>query len=392
MFTPLALIGVAIMSCVMSVAVLGSLLRAEIPGVRRWCLAYTVLTVGLSLLALTGAAPGLVATVAASVLVLGGALMILEGLREFFGLKPARVYERVALVAAVVGLLYCSAARPDLNARVALVSAFLAYLRLAVGTLALRHCPPGRPKYSYRFVAAAAYLGVLVHAARGLFYGLGVERQTAFLEPSPWNVVLLGLAILTLPCISIGMVLLAHDRIVERMERLATIDELTGALVRRAFMVRANALIEQARQAGQPVSIAILDIDNFKAVNDGHGHAAGDRALAHVAATVSAGLRQGDLFGRLGGEEFAIAFTAMTKAQAERVTDTLRMAVASAPCDGIRCTFSAGVEAVGQVDSLASSMARADAALYLAKATGRNRVVVATTLDETDLRGLAQAG
>lgn len=392
MFTPLALIGVAIMSCVMSVAVLGSLLRTEIPGVRRWCSAYTVLTIGLSLLVLTGGAPGLAATVAVSVLVLGGALMIVEGLREFFGLKAARIYERAALAGVVIGLLYCSAARPDLNARVALVSGFLAYLRLVVGTLALRHCPPGRPKYGYRFVAAAAYLGVLVHVARGLFYGLGVERQTAFLEPSPWNVALLGLAILTLPCISIGMVLLAHDRIVERMERLATIDELTGALVRRAFMVRANALIGRARQAGQPVSIAILDIDNFKAVNDGHGHAAGDRALAHVAATVSAGLRQGDLFGRLGGEEFAIAFTATTKAQAERVADSLRMAVAAAPCDGIRCTFSAGVEAVGQSDSLASAMARADAALYLAKATGRNCVVAATTLEEADLRGVAQAG
>jgi diguanylate cyclase (GGDEF)-like protein len=392
MFTPLALIGVAIMSCVMSVAVLGSLLRAEIPGVRRWCSAYTLLTVGLSLLALTGGAPGLAATVGVSVLVLGGALMIVEGLREFFGLKAARAYERAGLAAVVLALLYCSAARPDLNARVALVSAFLAYLRLAAGTLALRHCPPGRPKYSYRFVAAAAYLGVIVHAARGLFYGLGVERQTAFLEPSPWNVALLGLAILTLPCISIGMVLLAHDRIVERMERLATIDELTGALVRRAFMARANALIEQARQAGQPASIAILDIDNFKAVNDGHGHAAGDRALAHVAATVAAGLRKGDLFGRLGGEEFAIAFTAMTKAQAEHAADTLRMAVAAAPCDEIRCTFSAGVEAVAPSDSLASAMARADAALYLAKATGRNRVVSATTLDEPDLRGLAQAG
>lgn len=241
--------------------------------------------------------------------------------------------------------------------------------------------PPHRPGYSYQFVAVVAGFGGLVHVARGLATGLGLEQHTRFLEPTPLNVAFLALGILTLPCLSIGVVMLAYDRMAERMERLASIDELTGAFVRREFMAQAEAHVERASRTGSHFAVAILDIDNFKAVNDGHGHAAGDRALSHFSSTVARGIRRGDIFGRLGGEEFAVLFPATSRADAVALVNRLRLQVSAStlavPHGEVVCTFSAGVDEYRTGETLANLMARADAALYSAKAMGRNRVVSA---------------
>ena len=175
--------------------------------------------------------------------------------------------------------------------------------------------------------------------------------------------------------------MLAHDRIAERMERLATVDELTGALVRRAFTVEAQLLLKRAARSESRLSIAILDIDSFKAINDEYGHAAGDAALRQFASLVSQGLRRGDVFGRLGGEEFALLFPSTRQEDAFLMVDTLRMTVAASPFPvpggEATCTFSAGVGEHCNDESLANLIARADSALYSAKAMGRNRIVVA---------------
>jgi diguanylate cyclase (GGDEF)-like protein len=197
------------------------------------------------------------------------------------------------------------------------------------------------------------------------------------------NVAYVGIGILTLPCLSISAVMLAYDRISERLERLATIDELTGALVRREFMARAELLLAHANRTRSRMAVAILDIDHFKAINDGHGHAAGDRALFHFASIVSTGIRRGDIFGRLGGEEFAVLLPDTSGADAVVIVDRLRLQIAAAalaiPGGEVQCTFSAGVEEYEMVESLENLMARADAALYSAKAMGRNRVVAAVS-------------
>lgn len=292
--------------------------------------------------------------------------------------------ETAAFAIAFAALVYFTYVSPNFGAKIALVSILLAYSRIAVGTLALRHAPRDGARYPYRFVAAAAYLGALFHIARAVAGGFGVP-QMALLDPSPWNVLFLGLAIVTLPCLSTGMVMLAHDQLARRMEQLASIDELTGALMRRAFIEKANAVLREAVAKGKPVSIAILDIDEFKAVNDAFGHAVGDRTLRHVASVVTARLRSSDLFGRLGGEEFAIICVDAQKADAAALINELRLAVERSPTEGVRCTFSAGVECVMPGDTLEVALARADAALYLAKATGRNRVVTAPEVEERDV-------
>lgn len=386
-----ALLGIAIMSCVMSASVLASLLRTNMPGVPRWCAAYGLAGIGIVFVLVDKHLPSQMGTIVVHTLFLVGGLLIAQGTREFFGRRAVSRIECAVVLAIFFAVLALTYVTPNLDARVALISAYFAYVRVTIGWTALRYRPPERPKYNYYLLAIAAFVGAGVHVARSITYGLGFDHQAAFLDPSPLNVAFLGLGILSFPFLSIAMVMLAHDRLAERLERLATVDELTGALIRRAFMERAEAMIAAARVKGTPLALAILDIDNFKSVNDRYGHAAGDRALTHFGATVLRSLRADDLFGRLGGEEFAILFPATREAQALQLTNGLRAAVAAAPCTQTPCTFSAGVDEFGARDTLTRVMARADAALYTAKALGRDRVAVASPDDGPDER-VAQPG
>ncbi|MDE1180199.1 GGDEF domain-containing protein [Paraburkholderia sp.] len=387
MFSPVALYIVGILSGAISMVVFGSLLSSGIPGLSRWIAANAAIVAALVFLAMDGDAPTRLSVVAASGLIAAASLAVLHGSRLFFGLRASRAYESVAFVALLVGLVYWTYVAPNVDARVLLMSGFIIYVRLLVAWTVITMRPPNRPAYSYQFVASLAVLGGLVHLARAVSILSGWEHHTQFLQPTPMNVAFLALGVLTLPCLSIGAIMLAYDRMAERMERLATIDELTGALMRREFVARADANLARAKRAkpdgadATRIAIAILDIDNFKAINDNFGHAAGDRALSHFASIVAGGIRRGDLFGRLGGEEFAVLLPSTSKADAVGLIDRLRAQIAAStlaiPGGAVCCTFSAGVDELQPGDGLASLMARADAALYSAKAMGRNRVVAA---------------
>jgi diguanylate cyclase (GGDEF)-like protein len=395
MFSPVALYIVGIMSGGVSVAVLGSLLRSGTPGLFRWIAAHTMIVAAFAVLAFNGKSPMPLTVVASSLLFAGSAFVVLHGFRQFFGLRAARLHEFAAYALLVVGIVYWTFVEPNVNARIVLMSTFLAYVRFAVSWAAYSMRPAHRPAYSYRFVALIAGLGGFVHVGRVLAVGFGWEYHTRFLEPTPMNIAFLGLGIVTLPCLSIGAVMLAYDRMAERMERLATIDEMTGALVRREFMTQAELQLEHTKRTGTRFSVAILDIDNFKSVNDGHGHATGDRALAHFSSIVSQEIRRGDLFGRLGGEEFAVLFPAASGSDALGLVNRLRLRIAAStlttPGGEVACTFSAGVDEYQAGETIANLMARVDAALYSAKAMGRNCVVFAISADARAIGSIRSA-
>ena len=190
----------------------------------------------------------------------------------------------------------------------------------------------------------------------------------------------LGISILSLPVLSIGLVMLANDRLMQQVENLATFDDLTGALVRRAFIARGEALSRAARNAGGELSVAIIDIDDFKAINDRHGHAAGDRVLAEFGGEMQRHMRPGDVFGRLGGEEFAILFPQTSMAEAaQRIANVL--AAVRYPLPGatgkLAFAFSAGINDCARAESLGEALAGADEMLYRAKRAGKCRIELA---------------
>lgn len=158
------------------------------------------------------------------------------------------------------------------------------------------------------------------------------------------------------------------------VERLAISDELTGLPNRRAMLDALTTGITHARRGIMPVTIAMIDLDNFKQVNDTLGHATGDKVLQGFAEVAKGLLRDGDLLGRWGGEEFLLLLPGATPENAQPVLGRLQAAVRDALLDGRPVTFSAGVAAHRGAESVEALLARADAALYAAKNAGRNRV------------------
>lgn len=161
---------------------------------------------------------------------------------------------------------------------------------------------------------------------------------------------------------------------------LASTDELTGLANRRAFLRHLERQVEAANEFGWALAVAIFDVDHFKSVNDGHGHAVGDQVLQLVAKRSVGVVRSGDLVGRLGGEEFAILMPGASPEDATHVAERLR-AVIAGPADGSTIlptvTVSIGIAAHSPRQEAGSLLGDADRALYAAKSDGRNRVRLA---------------
>ena len=168
-----------------------------------------------------------------------------------------------------------------------------------------------------------------------------------------------------------------------KLQSQVQVDYLTGLATRRHFMTQASEEIARARRYGLQLSLCMLDLDRFKTVNDTYGHKAGDKVLKRFSEICLASLREIDIAGRLGGEEFAILFPETGLDQVQLVVERLRERLASErlPLDDgvvLQFTVSIGVALLEASDEdLDSLMARADRALYAAKHGGRNRVCVA---------------
>jgi diguanylate cyclase len=163
-----------------------------------------------------------------------------------------------------------------------------------------------------------------------------------------------------------------------RIEELAELDELTGSFNRRCIMRMLDDELIRAHRAKAPCSIALIDLDWFKRINDAYGHPTGDEVLRTFAITVFANIRTIDRFGRYGGEEFLLVLPDTPLEAAARMLDRLRAIVAdldwSAFSPYMRVTISAGVATIGRDENADTLLARADSALYVAKARGRNRI------------------
>lgn len=165
------------------------------------------------------------------------------------------------------------------------------------------------------------------------------------------------------------------------LRRIAAIDSLTGISSRRAFKEDAQKFVTLAKRHRYALSCISFDIDHFKAVNDTYGHPGGDQVLVAVSNAVSGLLRQSDLFGRLGGEEFAVILPHTDGARAMEVADKLRLAIRALVFPGSRppisISASFGVAALdANADDIESLLHKSDEALYEAKRSGRNRSVL----------------
>jgi diguanylate cyclase (GGDEF)-like protein len=164
-----------------------------------------------------------------------------------------------------------------------------------------------------------------------------------------------------------------------RIEELAQFDELTGTFNRRMIMAALDDEVARAQRNGTPCSVALIDLDHFKRINDQFGHPIGDEALRTFAITAFANIRNIDKLGRYGGEEFLLILPETEPDSARQMLERLLAIISeldwTAISSGMAVTMSGGITAVREDDSSDIALARADAALYRAKAAGRNRVL-----------------
>jgi diguanylate cyclase (GGDEF)-like protein len=200
---------------------------------------------------------------------------------------------------------------------------------------------------------------------------------------SVWLTVLSFEALLFTIAIAFILLAMAKERTEHRHKTAALIDPLTGISNRRAFLQDGEAQLKRQADGSRPTAVMLLDLDNFKSVNDRFGHAIGDRVLEIFADISSGCLRRIDLFGRLGGEEFAALLRDTTSERALAVAEQIRTSFAEATREvegqPVAATVSIGIViSHDAVLDLSALLAQADHALYRAKDSGRNRVEIAS--------------
>jgi diguanylate cyclase len=267
------------------------------------------------------------------------------------------------------------------------------------------------------FLLAAPGIGYAFLSFLFLIFGFGTLRMTSRQATVAWMLTMMGLTpIFLLTTTPIGMPVATHvERLAallcyvmtigqcafvglygsslrkalyqrsfelkaayKRIEELAELDELTGSYNRRCIMGMLDDEISRAQRVNTPCSIALIDLDWFKRINDAYGHPTGDEVLRTFAITVFANIRNIDRFGRYGGEEFLLVLPDTENDAATRTLDRLRAIISeldwSAFSPGMQVTISAGVATLRPDETEDTFLARADSALYVAKARGRNRI------------------
>ena len=299
--------------------------------------------------------------------------------------------------------LYCRLGRPRLRSAIN-------WALVAVGWAALTYFNLGESNYSYRaaiysllsaiillriaiepFVSRGA---VVYHMQRIISVILLIVSILLILRASdnfmlhgyadilydPTAKLVVLLASVSITILVFGMLTMTTSRVEAelvaarvQMKTLADTDSLTGLSTRRHFLEQSEAIIKSAVRYAHPASLLMLDIDHFKHINDTRGHAAGDRVLQAVAGLLSRSVREVDVLGRLGGEEFAVMLPETGIARAAPAAERIRQGVEALRPEGQNLTVSIGLAELRDED-LEALMIRADGHLYAAKKAGRNRV------------------
>lgn len=368
------------MSAVM-LLVLTSLADSKVAGIREWAQANGVAVIALLMFAARGVIPDVLSIEVANALLLLTASLMLAGYRRYLGLPVPWRWLAAGAAAAFAGVVVFHYVHDSLALRVVSMSAF--HVAICFGIYAsLPRVADGRLRYPNAFSRMAALLLGLGHFCRGAFYAFIAYQPATLLDPDIANLAFFAIGTLALPALSLGAVMLANARVLNETAYAAEHDHLTGAPSRRAFFEMAERELARARRHGSGLGLLLVDADHFKRINDTYGHGVGDEVLRDLVARTREEIRKIDYFARLGGEEFGVllpdASFDTTRAVAERLRAALDRPATGVPAaTGPAYTVSIGLAMLEKGEDFAGLMRRADAALYAAKAGGRNRVEVA---------------
>lgn len=342
----------------------------SIKGLAEWSAALMMMFLAGLLTALRGLAPDLLAISTSNVVFFFGMYWGYVGTQRFFGHTPRHMPWLAAIAVIVCFHLWFTYGYESLLMRLTLVNLMGAVFMGVQAMLIRKNGPMSFAKgLAFGSLASAAALQLL---RVGLAWTQSLDNNIMGSSPIH-QVYAMGFAVSIL-LYSIGLILMATDMLRAELELLATRDSLTDALTRRHWNTLCESELERCKRTGRSMAILALDLDHFKAVNDTHGHQAGDKVLVDFVTRINAVLRQIDRLGRFGGEEFVLLLPETSLEQALGVAERIRSDLANATVTP-SCTVSIGVTTNTEPgDTVESMTARADAAMYRAKEGGRNRV------------------
>jgi diguanylate cyclase (GGDEF)-like protein len=352
--------------------------RQSIQGLRDWAIAPLLLFISTLMLGTQGVAPAWFSIVLANLMLMSGLSLFFSGACRFYNLPPTR-WPWLAMVVATPLLYWWAEVSPNYGGRLVTVHTFTAAIQAHTFLIVWRH---DRTSLAARFTLAVLGIMAALSVTRILTSPLIPQDAHLFTSTALQNLFVGTYGFLVL-ALTVGFVLLISDRLREQLQHLLSHDALTGVLSRRALFDQALNEVRRAQRTLRPFSVMVMDLDHFKAINDTHGHLMGDRVLQNFVVRVKPALRQTDLIGRYGGEEFVVVLpetdAAMAHAVAERILHHRTANPGTVPV-----TVSIGVvtqQALSPQPSaheiLENLIHRADQALYQAKSTGRDRIVVA---------------
>ncbi len=378
MHSPTLIILAAIFSALVTVVLYAVwYFNRHIPGLRLWVFSFLSTSVFCGNLLVRGPVPEVVSVVLAQVAIAMTGYLCWLGSRAYMGRRPiSHWYAAVAGAVLVGASVYFTDFRPNPGARFVLAGLFSGvFFLMTAHTLARGRFHRVPMRYLFAGLLFAHGIFVLV---RPLIFKLLAPQGDSSLTSSLSSLVVLESTV-TLVLIGFGTVMLINEFVTTELRHLAEVDPLTSVFNRRAFLALLDKALSNAQRVGKPLPVLVLDLDHFKHVNDTRGHQGGDVVLRHFVHVAQQCLRNEDVMGRIGGEEFAIFLPNADGAGALAVAERLRALLEMSPCVAdsarpIAVTVSVGVAMTQGVEAPETVLQRADEAMYLAKQRGRNRV------------------
>ena len=372
----LYLLNIVVASVMASVSFFSWLYHRDMPSLLGWAIGLALGAAGSLLITLRTPTSPIVILIIGNTLIVAGYATVWMSVRRF---NDSSVRVRSAVISlglfAVPFAIACLAGAAT-RSRVVMVSAAIGiFSSLAAWEVfrARKQEPLGS-----RIPTALGFIIIAIAMTVRLSFSLFGETSTTdsvFYDPTQGLTLFINTVCLVV--VTLGLLMMANERLRRGYEKLASTDELTGLPNRRFFLEHGERLCSRAARDNSPTSILVMDLDHFSEVNRQFGHAGGDHALATFASFVLGQLRPGDFIARYGGEEFCVLLLATNEEEAFQIAERLRGGVAGLKIDlagqSHRITVSIGLTQLDDGD-LPAAIVKADAALYRAKALGRNLV------------------
>jgi len=362
--------------CAFIFSVLRRSFPRDIGGIGYWASSCAVMTLSGLLFVSRGATPLLFSSVLANVLVAAGVMLMYAALNRFTERKSGVVPWRMAsmaLVALAAVLWWLTYVYDDYRARVLLMAGVntVLFALCAFAILGMQ-----RRRFAEHFTA-----GIFLITAAMTFLRFGAalfqpDHVTPVGDISSIQYAYLATFAFSVVAVSLGFLMMINQALQARLEYSASRDSLTDTYTRGAFFALIEQEMRRSERSRQSLSLLMIDLDNFKAINDQYGHPVGDKVIRDFARRTQAVLRAQDSLGRYGGEEFGVLLPDTSREGAGAIANRIRAAFDHPPPDDLPSyTVSVGVAStLGSQECVEKVLARADQALYIAKKSGKNRV------------------